>query len=47
MDKVYMKRCLDLASKGKPDVFPNPLVGCVIVKDNRVISMDNAATFLM
>ena len=38
LDKLYMQRCLDLAIQGKPDAFPNPLVGCVIVKNNRIIS---------
>ena len=33
----YMKQALSLAEKGRGKVSPNPLVGCVIVKDNRVI----------
>ena len=36
-DEIYMLRCLDLASKGLPDVAPNPMVGAVLVYDNRVI----------
>lgn len=32
-----MRRCFELASKGKGAVSPNPLVGCVIVKDGEVI----------
>ena len=33
----YMKYALDLAKKGRGKVSPNPLVGCVIVKDGRII----------
>jgi diaminohydroxyphosphoribosylaminopyrimidine deaminase/5-amino-6-(5-phosphoribosylamino)uracil reductase len=33
----YMKTALELAVKGIGDVEPNPLVGCVIVKDNHII----------
>jgi diaminohydroxyphosphoribosylaminopyrimidine deaminase/5-amino-6-(5-phosphoribosylamino)uracil reductase len=32
-----MRRCLYLANLGGSYVFPNPLVGCVIVKNNKVI----------
>ncbi len=35
--EIYMSRCLELASLGKGMVEPNPLVGAVIVKDNRII----------
>ena len=31
-----MRRALDLAARGRGDVEPNPMVGCVIVKDGRV-----------
>ena len=34
---LYMKRALALASLGLRKTSPNPLVGCVIVKDNAVI----------
>lgn len=37
MDPKYMKRALDLAKKGIGYTKPNPLVGAVIVKDNRII----------
>lgn len=37
MDIGYMKRALSLAEKGLGFVNPNPMVGCVIVKDGRVI----------
>ncbi|MDR2192493.1 MAG: bifunctional diaminohydroxyphosphoribosylaminopyrimidine deaminase/5-amino-6-(5-phosphoribosylamino)uracil reductase RibD, partial [Endomicrobium sp.] len=36
-DKQYMKAAVELAKKGKDRVFPNPMVGCVIVKDNKII----------
>ncbi|MBQ6435565.1 MAG: tRNA-guanine transglycosylase, partial [Synergistaceae bacterium] len=32
-----MKRALDLAILGRGKTSPNPLVGCVIVKDNKII----------
>lgn len=34
----YMKMAMDLAKKGIGAVEPNPYVGCVIVKNNRVVS---------
>lgn len=33
----YMKIALKLAEKGRGKVFPNPLVGAVLVKNNRII----------
>ncbi len=36
-DEFYLKRCLELASLGMGKVSPNPMVGCVIVLDNRII----------
>lgn len=33
----YMQRCLDLAQLGIGDVAPNPMVGCVIVHNGRII----------
>ena len=36
-DKLYMQRCLLLASKGLGSVAPNPMVGCVIVYQNKII----------
>jgi diaminohydroxyphosphoribosylaminopyrimidine deaminase/5-amino-6-(5-phosphoribosylamino)uracil reductase len=37
MDEFFMNRCLQLAKKGEGYVDPNPLVGSVIVLNNRVI----------
>lgn len=36
-DEDYMKRALDLARRGEGYVNPNPLVGCVIVRDGRIV----------
>jgi len=37
-DEYYMKLALNLARKGRGYVSPNPLVGAVIVKNDRIIS---------
>ena len=38
-DEFYMRKCLELASLGKGNVSPNPMVGCVVVdKDGEVVS---------
>ncbi|TNE55125.1 MAG: bifunctional diaminohydroxyphosphoribosylaminopyrimidine deaminase/5-amino-6-(5-phosphoribosylamino)uracil reductase RibD [Bacteroidetes bacterium] len=36
-DEVYMKRCLDLASRGKGLVAPNPMVGALVVCEDQII----------
>ncbi len=36
-DIKYMKVCLKLAVKGRGNVEPNPMVGCVIVKNGKVV----------
>ena len=36
--KKYMQLVLDLAKKGKGYVFPNPMVGALLVKNNKIIS---------
>lgn len=36
-DESYIKLTLELAKKGIGKVSPNPLVGCVIIKDERII----------
>ena len=38
MNQVYMLRAIELAKKGIGKVNPNPLVGAVIVKDDRIIA---------
>ena len=38
IDIMYMRRCLQLAANGLGHVRPNPLVGCVVVKDGNIIS---------
>ena len=37
-DKMYMRRCFQLATNGLGRVRPNPMVGCVVVKDEEVVS---------
>ena len=34
----YMRRALKLARQGTGYTNPNPMVGCVVVKDGRIIS---------
>jgi len=36
-DNIYMQRCLELATKGRSNVKPNPMVGCVIVYEGKII----------
>ena len=33
-----MQRCIELAQKGLGNTYPNPLVGCVIVKNDEIIA---------
>ena len=37
-DIEYMQRAITLAKKGAGFVNPNPMVGCVVVKDNEIIT---------
>ena len=37
LDQTYMRRALDLAERGLYTTTPNPHVGAVVVKDNRII----------
>ena len=37
MDESYINRCFDLARMGSPKVSPNPMVGAVVVANNRII----------
>lgn len=36
-DEIYIQRCIDLAKAGKGYVAPNPMVGAVLVHNNRII----------
>ncbi len=36
-DESYIQLTIELAKKGEGSVSPNPLVGCVITKDNKII----------
>jgi len=36
-DEEFLKRCFELAAKGRGTVSPNPLVGVVLVKNGKVI----------
>lgn len=36
-DEKYMNRCIELARNGLGNVAPNPLVGCVIVHNDKII----------
>lgn len=38
MNKKFMEIAIKLAKNGINKVYPNPLVGCVIVKDNKIIA---------
>lgn len=37
-DEIYMRRCLTLSKKGGGRVAPNPMVGAVIVHNNKIIA---------
>ena len=36
-EQIYMQRCIQLAQLGEGNVAPNPMVGSVLVVDNRII----------
>ena len=36
-DLDFMARAIELAARGRLKVQPNPMVGCVIVKNNKII----------
>lgn len=36
-DKIYIKRCIELARKAIGKTYPNPMVGCVIVHEGKII----------
>ena len=37
IDEVFMRRALELAELGRGSVSPNPLVGCAVVHDSKII----------
>jgi diaminohydroxyphosphoribosylaminopyrimidine deaminase/5-amino-6-(5-phosphoribosylamino)uracil reductase len=37
-DAVFMQRCIELAKRGAGTAAPNPMVGCVIVHEDRIIA---------
>ena len=37
-DEDFMRRAIELAEKGRFSVRPNPLVGCVLVRDGKIIA---------
>ena len=45
-DRVFMEHALLVAERGRGKVSPNPLVGCVLVKDGVVIAEDGKITHL-
>ncbi len=38
MNEFYMQRAIELAKQGMGYTNPNPMVGCVVVKDDRIVS---------
>ena len=36
-DESYIQLAIEIAKKGMGSVSPNPLVGCVIVKNGRIV----------
>ena len=37
VNEAFMSRSLELARKGRGKVSPNPMVGCILVKDGEMI----------
>ena len=37
IDKKYMRRCIQLALNGRRNAKPNPMVGAVLVCEDRII----------
>src|SRR5690606_40920400 len=41
----YMRRCLDLARMAQKNVSPNPMVGAVIVVDNKIVGEGHTSAY--
>lgn len=37
-DEIMMERCIQLAQKGLGTTYPNPMVGCILVHDGKIIA---------
>ncbi|MBE51231.1 MAG: riboflavin biosynthesis protein RibD [Flavobacteriales bacterium] len=37
VDELFMKKCIDISLNGMGMVSPNPMVGCVIVHENKIV----------
>jgi diaminohydroxyphosphoribosylaminopyrimidine deaminase / 5-amino-6-(5-phosphoribosylamino)uracil reductase len=37
-DELFMRRALELAAQGRYSTSPNPMVGCVVVRDEQIIA---------
>ncbi len=44
-DELWMQQAIDLARKGQGSVEPNPMVGCILVKDGKCIAQGWHAKF--
>tara|TARA_R110002049_G_scaffold100202_1_gene244090 strand:+ start:558 stop:1604 length:1047 start_codon:yes stop_codon:yes gene_type:complete len=38
LDIIHMRRCFELAKQGQYTASPNPMVGCVVVRNNEIIA---------
>lgn len=38
LDFIHMRRCFELAKQGQYTASPNPQVGCVVVRDNKILA---------
>ena len=36
--RTYMRRCLELARRAEGETDPNPMVGAVVVRDDRIVA---------
>lgn len=44
MNQKFMRRALEISRNALPECQPNPPVGCVLVKDNKVVSEGHTQT---